>query len=125
MLRVVQDKALYSGDLIFEGRIPFVAGAQPKHWMESLEQLETKNLKVIVPGHGAASKHPTEAVKFTAAYLHFLHDNLSRAVDNLVPFDEAYSAMDWSRYAKMPAFKVNRMNAYYVYLGLEALSVGE
>jgi hypothetical protein len=33
--------------------------------------------------------------------------------------------MDWSQYENMPAAKVNRMNAYYVYLGLEAASVGE
>jgi glyoxylase-like metal-dependent hydrolase (beta-lactamase superfamily II) len=125
MLLVEQDKALYSGDLIFEGRIPFVAGAKPQHWMESLEQLDTHDLKVIVPGHGSASPHPTEAVKFTLGYLHFLHDNLSEAVENLMTFDEAYAAMDWSRYEKMPAAKVNRMNAYYVFLGLEAESVGK
>ena len=125
MLQIVQDKLLYSGDLIFEGRIPFVAGAKPRNWMEQLQKLDTKNLNVIVPGHGAFSQHPAEAVKFTAGYLRFLHDNMAKAVEDLIPFDEAYSAMDWSRYEKMPAAQVNRMNAYYVYLALESASVGE
>jgi glyoxylase-like metal-dependent hydrolase (beta-lactamase superfamily II) len=125
MLLVKQDKALYSGDLIFEGRIPFVAGAKPEHWIEELERLDARELKVIVPGHGPASTHPTEAVKFTLGYLRFLHDNLAKAVEDLMTFEEAYAAMDWSRYEKMPAAQANHMNAYYVFLGLEAESMGQ
>jgi glyoxylase-like metal-dependent hydrolase (beta-lactamase superfamily II) len=113
------------GDLVFEGRIPFVAGAQPKRWIENLESLNASQLKVIVPGHGPVSYNPKKALQFTLGYLHFVHDNMANAVENLVSFDEAYSAMDWSKYEKMPAFQVNRTNAYYVYLGLEAESVGQ
>jgi glyoxylase-like metal-dependent hydrolase (beta-lactamase superfamily II) len=124
-MRVVQDKVLFAGDLIFEGRIPFVAGARPEHWMQNLTTLDAAGLEVIVPGHGPASSNPTAAIDFTLGYLHFLHDNLSNAVENLMTFDEAYKAMDWSVYEKMPAAQVNRMNAYYVFLGLEAASIGE
>jgi glyoxylase-like metal-dependent hydrolase (beta-lactamase superfamily II) len=122
---VKQDSALYVGDLVFEGRIPFVAGAQPKRWIENLESLDASQLKVIVPGHGPVSYNPQKALQFTLGYLHFVHDNMAKAVENLVSFDEAYAAMDWSKYEKMPAFQVNRTNAYYVYLGLEAESVGQ
>jgi len=122
---VAQDKTLYVGDLVFEGRIPFAAGAQPERWIENLEALDASKLKVIVPGHGPASHKPKKALQFTLGYLHFVHDNMAEAVENLMPFDEAYAALDWSRYAKMPAFKVNRMNAYFMYLALEAASVGQ
>lgn len=125
IVNVVQEKVTFAGDLIFEGRIPFVAGAQPQHWIDNLTGMNTSKLKVIVPGHGPASKKPTTAVTFTLGYLRFLQKHMGEAVENLVPFDEAYAAMDWSRYEKMPAARVNRMNAYYVYLGLEAASVGE
>lgn len=124
-MHVVQESVLYAGDLIFEGRIPFVAGATPEHWIENLSSLDVKKFKVIVPGHGEASANPLDAVNFTLGYLNFLHDNLSKAVENMQPFDEAYEAMDWSEYKDMPAARANRMNAYYVYLGLEASSVGE
>lgn len=124
-MHVVQENVLYAGDLIFEGRIPFVAGANPKRWIEKLSMLDAKNFKVIVPGHGEASRNPSDAINFTLGYLNFLHDNLSEAVENMQTFDEAYNAMDWSKYKDMPAARANRMNAYFVYLGLEASSVGE
>ncbi|HEC19425.1 MAG TPA: MBL fold metallo-hydrolase [Gammaproteobacteria bacterium] len=124
-LFVKQDHVLYVGDLIFEGRIPFVAGAQPEQWMAHLEKLDATSIEHIVPGHGPASNDPRKALAFTLEYLHFVHDNMANAVENLVPFDEAYATLDWSRYEKMPAAQANRMNAYYVYLGLEAASVGE
>jgi glyoxylase-like metal-dependent hydrolase (beta-lactamase superfamily II) len=123
MLRVVQDGALFAGDLIFQGRVPFVAGAKPKHWMDSLANLDATGLKVIVPGHGAASHDPAEAIKFTYNYLKFLYDNMAHAVDELMTFDEAYNAMDWSPYEKLPAAQANRMNAYFVFLSLENASV--
>jgi glyoxylase-like metal-dependent hydrolase (beta-lactamase superfamily II) len=125
IVNIVQEGVTFAGDLIFEGRIPFVAGAQPQQWVENLTNMDASKLKVIVPGHGAASTSPSTAVDFTLGYLQFLQKYLGEAVENLVPFDEAYSSMDWSQYEKMPAAKVNRMNAYYVYLGLEAASVGE
>lgn len=125
ILNVVQDNVTFAGDLIFEGRIPFVAGAKPQHWIDTLAAMDTTKLKVIVPGHGAASTNPTTAVNFTLGYLRYLQKHMREAVDNLMPFDEAYTSMDWSRYEKMPAAKVNRMNAYYMYLELEAASVSE
>ena len=125
MLYVKQDKALFAGDLVFEGRVPFVAGSNPKHWMENISSLDASELKVIVPGHGPASHEPKSALTFTLDYLHFVHDSMAEAVENLMSFDEAYAAMDWSRYENLPAAQVNRMNAYSVYLGLEAASVGE
>ena len=125
IVTVVQEGVTFAGDLIFEGRIPFVAGAQPQHWIDNLTSMDTSKLKVIVPGHGAASNKPTTAVNFTLGYLRFLQKNMGDAVENLIPFDEAYAALDWSLYENMPAAKVNRMNAYYVYIDLEAASVGE
>lgn len=123
MLRVVQDGVLYAGDLIFQGRVPFVAGAKPKQWMDSLANLDATGLKVIVPGHGAASHKPAEAIDFTYGYLKYLHDNMAEAVENLTTFDEAYTAMDWTPYKNLPAFQANRMNAYSVFLNLEAASM--
>ncbi len=124
-LRVEEEGVLFSGDLIFEGRIPLVAGSDPQGWLEGLQHLDTHGLEVIVPGHGSASHEPQKAVAFTRDYLRFLHDGMAKAVEEMLPFDEAYAAMDWSRYANMPAAVANRLNAYYVYLGLEAKSMDE
>jgi len=45
---------------------------------------------------------------------------MGKAVEDLSPFDEAYAATDWSRFAKLPAFDAaNRINAYGTYLLME------
>lgn len=125
ILQVIEDGVLFSGDLIFEGRIPLVAGSHPQAWLEGLETLPTEGLQALVPGHGQASRKPGEAIAFTRDYLRHLHDGMAAAVEDLTPFEEAYAAMDWSAYQHLPAFVANRLNAYYVYLGLEAESMDE
>ena len=42
------------------------------------------------------------------------------AVEEMLDFDEAYKAVDWSKYEKLPAFEAaNRRNAFQVYLSME------
>jgi glyoxylase-like metal-dependent hydrolase (beta-lactamase superfamily II) len=124
-IQVVQDNVLYSGDLIFEGRVPFVAGSDIRHWIENLSRLDVKKYKVIIPGHGKTSAKPENAISFTFGYLDILYKNMLAGVDSMTPFDETYTAMDLGIYANLPASRVNRMNAYSIYIGLEASSVGE
>lgn len=123
MLRVKPDGVLFSGDLVFEGRIPFVAGSNPDVWLQRLNEFDAKDIQYVVPGHGSMSSNPGQALKFTREYLTYLHDSMSEAVENLMTFEEAYNALDWTRYENLPAFQANRVNAYYVYLKLEELSI--
>jgi len=122
MLRVDNDGVLFSGDLIFQGRIPFVEG-DTTVWLEQLRQLDAANIKTIVPGHGPALHDAAQAVSFTAEYLQYMHDQMGAAVDELIPFAEAYANTDWSRYKNLPAFVANRPNAYHIYLQLEQHSL--
>ncbi len=49
---------------------------------------------------------------------------MRKAVNDFVPFDEAYARTDWSDYQGMPAFAAsNRGNAYRIYLEMEAGSI--
>lgn len=123
MMRVEQDNVLFSGDLIFEGRIPFVAGSHPDVWLQRLKELDTTSIKAVIPGHGPASEQPNAALLFTRGYLEHLHSTMGDAVENLTAFDDAYEQADWSLYEKLPAYQVNRINAYFVYLRLEANSM--
>jgi hypothetical protein len=75
---------------------------------------------VLVPGHGEPSRTPRADLVFTRDYLKFLREQMGRAAHDLVPFEEAYKAVDWSKYRSMPAFdEANRVNAYNQYLRLE------
>lgn len=116
---VEQDRVLFSGDIIFEGRVPFVGNANTRHWLNTLTELETGGLAALVPGHGLASKKPASTISLTRRYLAYLRETMGAAIDDLTPFDEAYAEVDWSEFENVPAFKeANRINAYQVYLSM-------
>lgn len=117
---VEPDKILFSGDIIFENRIPFVGDADTAQWLETLTHLETDGLSVLVPGHGPASHEPQKSISLTRHYLAYLREIMIAGVDELLDFDEIYSSADWSEYENLPAFELgNRGNAYQVFLSIE------
>lgn len=125
-LLVVTDGVLFSGDLIFEGRVPFVGDADSKRWLETLQQLEQGEFTALVPGHGPAASNPREAVGRTREYLAYLREVMGKAVENFEDFATAYDNADWSRFDNLPAFDAaHRRNAYQVFLSMEAEALAE
>lgn len=120
VMYVQEDNVLYSGDMIFKGRVPFIGEADSRAWLTSLDKLLALKPKFLIPGHGAASSNPAQDLKFTRDYLIYLRQAMGKAVENFVPFDLAYANTDWKKFEKLPAFKEgNRANAYNTYLLLE------
>ncbi len=116
---------LFSGDVIYKGRIPFLDSPETdiKHWLEGLDYLTRlkPQPRYVIPGHGEPSANVKEAIGTTVGYIDYVRDAMREAADNFVPFDEAYESTDWSKYKDMPAFDAsNRGNAYRIYLEMEA-----
>ncbi len=125
-LYVVDDRVLYSGDIIFEGRVAYLGDADTAHWLEALEAMQTANLAALVPGHGPVARRPNEALAQTRSYLSYIRQVMGEAVENMDEFADAYEAADWSAFEALPAFEAaNRRNAYQVFLSMEAASVGQ
>jgi glyoxylase-like metal-dependent hydrolase (beta-lactamase superfamily II) len=123
---VKPDQVLISGDLIFEGRVPFTGSADTGRWLEALENLDQVGIEALIPGHGPAAREPAEAVARTLEYLRYTREVMAEAVDEMTPFSEAYQAADWSRFERLPAFgATHRRNAYGIYLSLEQEMLGE
>ena len=119
---------VFSGDLIFKGRVPFLDSPETdtEAWLEGLDYLAGLDPapSFIVPGHGGLSDDPARAITLTKRYIQAMREAMADAVDNFVPFNEAYAATDWSEFAALPAFEAsNRGNAYRVYLEMEAESL--
>jgi glyoxylase-like metal-dependent hydrolase (beta-lactamase superfamily II) len=111
---------IFAGDILFAGRIPFVGSADSKRWLERIDRLLALKPRVIVTGHGKVSTDPARDLTLTRDYLRFLRAAMGKAVEDFVPFDEAYAKTDWGRFAKVPAFDAaNRINAYDTYLLME------
>jgi glyoxylase-like metal-dependent hydrolase (beta-lactamase superfamily II) len=121
MVYVPSEKVLFAGDLVFRGRIPFVGNADSKGWLIALNEIEKLNPNIVIPGHGNYSAKPAEDIVFTRNYLKYLRESMSQAAINMDPFEDAYKQADWSEYEGMPLFRAaNRMNAYNVYLSIQA-----
>lgn len=121
IIYVPSEKVLFAGDLVFRGRIPFVGNADSKGWLQALSEIEALNPNIVIPGHGAHSTHPVEDIRFTREYLRYLRESMTKSAVNMDPFEEAYDQVDWSEYQGMPLFRAaNRMNAYNVYLSIQA-----
>ena len=119
-LLIKKDSVLFSGDIIFTGRIPFIGNANVDRWLDILGQIKKRSVDYILPGHGKISSDGAKILSITEDYLNFLLEELTPAVQDFVDFGEVYSQIDWSAFKHLPAFKrVNRRNAYAVYLYLE------
>lgn len=115
---------LFSGDVIYKGRIPFLDSPQTdvRNWLKGLDDLT--NLKptprFIIPGHGAVETDVARALAFTNGYLDYVVNAMKKGLRDYDSFHETYTRTDWSQYEHMPAFKAsNRGNAYRIYLELE------
>ncbi|WP_347250517.1 MBL fold metallo-hydrolase [Zoogloea sp.] len=124
VLTVEEDGVVFCGDILFAGRIPFVGNADSKRWLAAIDTLVALKPKVLVTGHGSHSTNAAADLRLTRDYLLYLREQMGKAVEEMVPFEEAYARTDWSRYSKVPAFEAaNRINAYGSYLTLERESL--
>ena len=120
IVRVPRKGVVFCGDLMFTGRIPFVGDADSAHWLKRIEQLAAMKPRYIVPGHGPMSTDPERDLQLTRDYLVYLRSVMGKAVEDFVPFEEAYAKTDWSRFKSVPVFEpANRVNAYGTYLQME------
>ena len=117
---VEPDGVLYSGDIVYAGRVPFVGDADTRLWLTAIDRLLAIPERVMVPGHGPASLHPQRDARLTLDYLKFLRQKMGAAAQNFEGFDEAYDKVDWSSFSAEPTFDAaNRRNAFNVYLQME------
>ena len=120
VIALPKEGVVYSGDILFSGRIPFVGEADSKRWLERIDRLIAMKPRILVPGHGAPSRDVARDLQLTRDYLVFLRAAMGKAVEDFVPFEDAYAKTDWSRFSKVPAFEAaNRVNAYGQYLVME------
>lgn len=124
IMLVKEPGILFSGDVIYKGRVPFLDSPETnvRNWLKELDYLA--NMKpapaCIIPGHGDVDSDVARSLAFNREYIEYVIHSMTTALQELKPFDQAYKDTDWSAYEDMPAFEAsNRGNAYRVYLELE------
>lgn len=119
-LAVEEDGVLFVGDVMFVGRLPFVGDADTSAWISAIDRVVRTRPKIVIGGHGTASRSAAADLSLTREYLAYLRQTMGTAAEELEDFDVAYRKADWSRFAKLPAFEaVNRRNAYNTYIRMQ------
>jgi len=123
MMLALPERVLFAGDIVQNGRVPFMASAavNTRNWQASLAEVAKLEPKFIIPGHGKVHTNAADAIGFTSDYIGYVRNRMGEAVSNWVSFEDAYRDADWGAYSGMPAFaENNRGNAYRVFLEIEA-----
>lgn len=83
------DKVLFTGDLVLNGRLPYMQSSDmdPKGWELILRRLAALDAEKFVPGHGAIG--PRQGIADTLTYVHKVNELASLFIETRVP-DEAY-----------------------------------
>ncbi len=121
---VEEENVLFVGDLMFAGRIPFVGEADSNAWIAAIDRIVKFNPKVLIGGHGDASRDAAVDLRMTRDYLVFLREKMGAAAAELEDFDVVYKRTDWSRFAHLPVFdEANRRNAWITYIRMQSESL--
>ncbi len=65
---VENERVLYSGDVIFEGRLPFLGSSNTRLWLDALKRMESSDPAALVPGHGHHQAAPVSSLGLTYRY---------------------------------------------------------
>ena len=73
MMMVEPDGVLFAGDIVQNGRIPFMNSddVDTANWLRALDEVATLDPKFIIPGHGRPSTAAKQAIAFTRDYIEY------------------------------------------------------
>ncbi len=119
-MAVEEENVLFVGDLMFGGRLPFVGEADSRAWITAIDRIVKFNPRVLIGGHGDASRDAAADLRLTREYLVYLREKMGAAANELEDFETAYAKTDWSRFSHLPAFaEANRRNAFNTYIRMQ------
>jgi cyclase len=108
-----QSKTLFSGDLLFVGRYPFIGDADIPALIDVLQRLPEFGAEAIVPGHGHLC-----AEKEIAGLVDYLSTTWSRTAGHVAQghtIDQATSDPGYPRYAEQGAERYHETNIRIMY----------
>jgi len=82
-------KTLWTGDLLFMGRIPVMDGSI-NGWIKTMTQMQTMDLNFVIPGHGEASSDKwQQGLTKQLNYFTLLRDEIRVIIEDLGTIDQA------------------------------------
>jgi cyclase len=110
---------LFAGDLIFEGRYPFLATASVEDLMGTLRWLPSLGARVIVPGHGILCTN--DEITRQLGYIETTWERTAGHIQQGHSLEEALSDPDYPRYSDLGYEKLHPWNIKVIYRQLSKI----
>lgn len=95
IVRFPRHNAIHTGDLIFNGTVPYVIvehGANVHNWVKILDQLYAENFSHVITGHGELANN--EILKIQAEYFNKLISNVQNLKNEGLSLEEMKNKID-------------------------------
>ena len=102
-------KVLFAGDLIFEGRYPFLATANVPDLMKALKWLLTLDAQIIVPGHGLLCGEDT-----IAGQLDYIETSWARTAEHIAQGNSLEEMLADPEYPIYPGLGAERLHTWNI-----------
>ncbi|NIR61880.1 MAG: MBL fold metallo-hydrolase [Gammaproteobacteria bacterium] len=123
VVRQVEARILWIGDLAFNGRVTFMADGHSKQILEGQRWLMEsfgERARLMVPGHGSAQTPPFPMVERTRRYVTGLRRKMARAVEQGWGLQKAVERSHMPAWEEVRLYGLNhRPNANFVYREME------
>lgn len=125
MVWLPQERVLFAGDLLVEDGVTMVVDGSSGELLKALAAIDSLHPRVVVPGHGAIPREPSQLVAKTREYISGLRTEMRAAVEHGVPMNRALASLppaDQTRPVSLNSRR--RRNALRVYLEEERSYMG-
>jgi quinoprotein relay system zinc metallohydrolase 2 len=110
---------LWTGDLLFVGRVPALDGSA-KGWVAAIDEIGKTHPKIVVPGHGPVSHDLAAALAPERRYLQVLIEGVRKEIADGKPIDDATAHVGEAEKSNWQLFdSANAHNVSLVYRELE------
>jgi glyoxylase-like metal-dependent hydrolase (beta-lactamase superfamily II) len=95
---VSQSKVLFAGDIVFQGRYPFMRDGDSQKWLLALKGTRDLNFEILVPGHGYICDKAE--VEHQIDYFENLLENCKKFIQENLPPDEIVKRKEFIKFAR-------------------------
>jgi glyoxylase-like metal-dependent hydrolase (beta-lactamase superfamily II) len=120
-----RERVLFAGDVLVEDGVTMVVDGDSGELLKALGRIDSLNPGIVVPGHGAVPRHPTDLVSRTRTYITGLRADMRAALEHGVPMGRALRSLPPADQTRPVSYNSRRRrNAVRVYLEEERAYMG-
>jgi cyclase len=104
LVLLIDNEILFAGDLVLEKNIGFMGHGNPETWLETLIQLEARQFKTILPGHGKPSER--QLISSMRSYIHQMLE-IGKTINSHDDLEHIEIPEEWREWGLLEGFKAN------------------